>query len=231
MEDEEIPFLTRNVACSLLDVRERSIFIEADHARPWAKQVMLDNNGLLTDFNDRTYRELWDKGLMRICDRVSGIPGPDRRIFARDCRRLLNTREARVETLTIQPNNADWRPTPYLSFTNSPHALQKLADKRLHEGNRGAQFLVVVDPRSRLKKGLPILNFGAEARHYGIQLPPGTDYSFHDDHYLCLWEVTPEELVGCWRWDQLRTDPDWYTNVVCPALLQHQAGQREQVAF
>ncbi|KAJ5455615.1 uncharacterized protein N7458_003879 [Penicillium daleae] len=39
--------------------------------------------------------------------------------------------------------------------------------------------------------------------------------------YLCLWEVTPDEVVGHWDWEDLVDDPDWFGNVVMPAFVEH----------
>ncbi|CZS80311.1 unnamed protein product [Fusarium graminearum] len=39
-----------------------------------------------------------------------------------------------------------------------------------------------------------------------------------DSHYICLWEVRADEVVGHWSWDELSSKPNWYDDAVLPAL-------------
>ncbi|KAK4905603.1 hypothetical protein LTR49_025114 [Elasticomyces elasticus] len=55
--------------------------------------------------------------------------------------------------------------------------------------------------------------------HYQVKVPYGKDY--WRNHFLCLWEVTPAEVVGIWDWDDVRKSPNWYVDVVIPAINQH----------
>ncbi|KAK3614990.1 hypothetical protein LTR56_026879 [Elasticomyces elasticus] len=55
--------------------------------------------------------------------------------------------------------------------------------------------------------------------HYQVKVPYRKDY--WRNHFLCLWEVTPAEVVGIWDWDDLRKSPNLYGNVVVPAINQH----------
>nr|KMM71105.1 hypothetical protein CPAG_07412 [Coccidioides posadasii RMSCC 3488] len=41
------------------------------------------------------------------------------------------------------------------------------------------------------------------------------------DEYLCLWEITPEEVVQHWNWDELCENPRWYEDEIQPAFNQH----------
>jgi hypothetical protein len=97
-------------------------------------------------------------------------------------------------------------PTPFISFTTSPWALKDLADKRTV--NRGSQSLIVVDPKVRQEAGLPILDVLSEVTHYGIEDPYRKVYRYCKNHYVCLWEVSGEEVVGRWHWDELAQHPD-----------------------
>lgn len=54
---------------------------------------------------------------------------------------------------------------------------------------------------------------------YGIQSPYRADY--WDGHFLCLWEVTPEEVVGVWEWNDLRSKLNWYDEIIMPAVKNH----------
>ena len=83
-------------------------------------------------------------------------------------------------------------------------------------GINGSLWLI---PRVRFELGLPILRYSEEVAYYGIESRYTRDY-WHN-HYLCLWEVTPEEIVGIWYWNDLRQNPSWYENVIMPAAQQH----------
>lgn len=96
----------------------------------------------------------------------------------------LDTYGSRKDSLTIHINHKDWRPTPYISFTTSPMAVQEIADMR--RGRRGPQKLIVVDPNFRLQKGLPILDVAAEMRHYGIKDPYRKGGQYYGNHYVYL---------------------------------------------
>lgn len=111
-----------------------------------------------------------------------------------------------------------WSDTPYISFTNSPKSLQELADWRVTR-NRGDQKIVVVDPQARFQLGLPILSCSDEMAHYDIQSRYQRNY-WHN-HYLCLWEVTPQEVVDIWDWTDLRKESNWYEDIIKPALQVH----------
>ena len=54
---------------------------------------------------------------------------------------------------------------------------------------------------------------------YGIKNPYRED--FYSDHYLCLWEVTPDEVVGTWSWEELQKDRGWYENIIMSAFEMH----------
>lgn len=65
--------------------------------------------------------------------------------------------------------------------------------------------------------------------HYKIQDPYRRDY--WDGHYLCLWEVTPEEVVNVWSWDDLRSEPNWFEEIIMLAVeRQRENRERGRVA-
>lgn len=38
---------------------------------------------------------------------------------------------------------------------------------------------------------------------------------------ICLWEVTEEEFVGNWSWEELHRIDGWYVQVIFPAFERH----------
>ena len=114
---------------------------------------------------------------MRTSDAMSGShPNNDsRRMLARDARMRLDEEDTRRETLKKHADHTNRKDTPYISFTSSPQSLQELADWR-GTGNRGDQWIVVVDPRVRFELGLPILRYSEEIAYYGIEPRYTRDY-------------------------------------------------------
>ena len=96
-------------------------------------------------------------------------------------------------------------------------ALETLANSRSQRG-RDPQTLTVIDPEVRIRSGLPILDISSEMQYYGIEDPYGKSNLYYKDHFVCLWQVTAEEVVGSWEWDDLRTDLNWYENIIMPAF-------------
>lgn len=161
---------------------------------------------------------------MRTFDGVLGSqPCPESfRMLARSARMRLDTDWIRIKTLETHADHKERKDTPYISFTNCPQGLEELANFRRTRRARSFQRIVVIDPRVRIKLGLPILHCGTEMSHYQAKVPYGKDY--WQNQYLCLWEITPAEVVGVWVWDHLRRSPDWYRNIIMPAvnkLRQH----------
>ena len=154
-------------------------------------------------------------------------PDTQHRMLARTTRMALHTAKARRDTLETHADHRIWEDTPYISFTKYPAALQSLAESRMNR-NRGDQYIVVVDPRIRLEVGLPVLHYKEEMAYYKVQSRYGGDY--WDGHYLCLWEVTPEEVVGVWEWNYLRSELNWYERIIMPAVEEHREGQDRREA-
>jgi hypothetical protein len=78
---------------------------------------------------------------------------------------------------------------------------------------------VVIDPRTRIELGLPILHCGVEMDHYQVKAPYKRDY--WQNHYLYLWEVTPAEVVNIWEWDELQRSTNWSEDIIIPAVSRH----------
>jgi hypothetical protein len=161
----------------------------------------------------------FDFPLLRIWDSYSGSqPNTYNRMNSRSPDRPLNTIEARQTTLTTHINHEDWTPTPYISFTSSPAVIEDLAKWR--KAKRGTQTLTAINPNIRLGSGLPILDLDTEMEHYKISNPYGNRGKYSVDHYICLWQVTDEEIIGHWNWDKLVESGQWYQDIVKPAFQE-----------
>ncbi|UPK91146.1 hypothetical protein LCI18_002081 [Fusarium solani-melongenae] len=174
-----------------------------------------------------------DVPLLRTWDRMSGSQPDDAgHMFARNREQQLRTEDVRKETLQLHLNHRNWAvATPYISFQASEQRLRELANLRKARPSRETQTITVIDPEVRLRAGWPVLSVGEEMRFYEIQQDP---YRYpseeHNDHYVCLWRVEKEEIVGHWRWDDLSQDPDWYNTEILPAFqhFRQERRRREQ---
>lgn len=195
--------LTRTIVRNLL----QSPFQIEEDVHPWSSVFSADP----------------DKPLLRTWDEFSGSRpskiGRMSSMSSRSPRKRLDTAEARKEYLTIHADYGDWRRTPFISFTQSPHELQSIAAPRAR--NRGSQTITVLNPRIRVKNGLPILNMDTEMRYYQIRDPYRKSNAYYKNECICLWEVTKEEVVGHWAWDDLLESNDWYERVILPAFKGH----------
>ncbi|KAF7717832.1 Uncharacterized protein PECH_000078 [Penicillium ucsense] len=61
----------------------------------------------------------------------------------------------------------------------------------------------------------------SELKYYKVQDPCRGAYSYYKDEYLCLWEVTPDEVVAHWDWDVLIENDHWYEDDILPAFKEH----------
>ncbi|KAL4788503.1 hypothetical protein BJX76DRAFT_353256 [Aspergillus varians] len=163
-----------------------------------------------------------DTPFMRLWDGVSGSPLlKNDRMFARLRRQSLDTREDRVEYLKIHADYQRWEPTPFISFTDSEVTIEELANKRPKSQKRGPHTLTVINPNVRHHLGLPILQMKTELLHYRVPDPYGRGYALYKREYLCLYEVTPQEVVGKWDWDDLLHEKNWYQAIILPAFTEH----------
>jgi hypothetical protein len=157
--------------------------------------------------------------LMRTWDKYSGSIIKGSRMLSRAPDMPLDTEEARKSSLTTHLKHSDWgTEIPYISFTLSAEALEKLASER--ESKRGKQILTVIDPGTRSKYGLPALDVAAEMDYYSISDPYHQGNQYYINHFICLWEVTPDEVVGSWPWDELAGFENWYKDIVMPKFDQ-----------
>ncbi|KAL3468095.1 hypothetical protein BJX64DRAFT_246868 [Aspergillus heterothallicus] len=140
-------------------------------------------------------------------------------MLARLPRGRLDTSRARKTFLATHADHGIWEPTPFISFTQSPRELKENVNWR--KKKRGNQTITVVNPNVRIAKGLPVLNMVDEMRHYGVPDPYGRAKEYYKNHYICLWEVTEEEVVGNWEWDDLVKTDRWYEQVILPAFKEH----------
>lgn len=83
------------------------------------------------------------------------------------------------------------------------------------------QTITVLNLRIRVKNGLPILNMDAEMRYYEICDPYNKANEYYKSEYICLWEVTKEEVVGHWGQEDLLETDRWYEKVILPAFKRH----------
>ncbi|KAF1966035.1 hypothetical protein BU23DRAFT_560605 [Bimuria novae-zelandiae CBS 107.79] len=204
--DRDIPaVLTHQKVSKLLGANKFNPFIPFEEQRhPWSVNKS---------------QEL-DCPLLRIWDMNSGSqPNDDNCMLSRSPTRPLDTEQARRDTLAVHLNNGIWTPTPYISFSKSASAIEDLAKFRISKG-REVQNLTVINPAARYRNGLPILDVAAEMEHYCIPDPYGKGGKYYINHYVCLWEVTEEEIVGHYKWAELAKTTHWYNEVIIPAFLR-----------
>jgi hypothetical protein len=145
--------------------------------------------------------------LLRVWDKNSGShPDSSNRMLARLPRQRLGSRESRERSLATHADYQKWNPTPFISFTTSVSGLQIFLSRR-----KGASFprtLTVINPNVRIASGLPMLEMESELIYYEVPDPYQKAYSYYKDEHLCLWEITPEEIIGYIDWDLLIENAD-----------------------
>lgn len=199
------PVLDRDIALSLLRPPGHVIAAE-DLQHSWS------NN----DFPP------FEMPFLRIWDHYSGSqPDHEKRMMSRAPRQRLDTRTSRRISLTTHIDHKIWEPTPYISFTTSPATIEDMAYWRANRSRRGAQTLTVLDPNARIADGLPILDVRAEMNNYGIPDPYRRSDEYYIDHYVCVWEVTEQEIIGHWEWNDLVANKQWYHDIILPAFREH----------
>ncbi|KAF7137135.1 hypothetical protein CNMCM5793_007199 [Aspergillus hiratsukae] len=162
---------------------------------------------------------VFERPLLRTWDYFSGSrPEGTNRMLSRAPRQCLNTSGVRRKSLTTHADHKNWTATPFISFTTSKIALQELACLRR---KRGTQTITAINPNVRIAKGLPILDMMTEMNYYDILDPYGRSNAYYRDHYLCLWEVTSDEVIGHWEWSELVKNDHWYEEIVLPAFREH----------
>ena len=163
---------------------------------------------------------LFGEPFLRVWDRFSGSQPDDNGCMeSRSSRQRLDTRTSRKKSLAIHADYEIWKPTPYISFTTSAARIRRLVALRIER--RGPQTLSVINPNARIANQLPILDMRAEMNYYGIVDPYPRSFQYYTDEYLCLWEVTPQEIVGQWQWADLVRNDQWYNEIILPAFKEH----------
>ncbi|KAI1316093.1 hypothetical protein F5Y16DRAFT_393242 [Xylariaceae sp. FL0255] len=162
--------------------------------------------------------ERFQRPLLRIRDDYTGShPEENDCMMSRAPEMRLDDEESRQASLAGHLDYRNWTPSPYISFTTSKDRIETLTRMRAYR-NGGALTLTAIDPDTRLRNGLPILDVEAEMAHYGIEDPYGRNNEYYADEYLCLWQVTPAEIVGHWSWDELERVSNWYSDIIIPAF-------------
>ena len=145
--------LDDHTALSLLDPALKTSFPTEEQQHPW-------HINRFKTF-EMPFLRIWDR-----CSRSQ--PDKNKSMIARAPHQRLDTIESRNISLAKHLKHSNWTsPTPYISFTNSPAAIQDLMNMRAQR-NRGNQTLTAIDSNTRLRKGLPILDVAAEMNHYNI---------------------------------------------------------------
>lgn len=135
----------------------------------------------------------------------------------------LRTRASRVEALTNHSNWGNWGyPTPVVSATSSFDDAAIRA-RRQSSKNRGRVYLTVINPRARLRAGLPLLNAIDEMTTYGVPDPYMGGYGYYEHELLCPWIITEAEIVGTRPWDEIS---DHYSNG-CSAWRESLASMKQ----
>jgi hypothetical protein len=163
---------------------------------------------------------VFDRPFLRICDDYWGpILDETGRMLSGDPRGRLDTKNARTSSLAEHSYSGTW-PTPFISFIAPKVALQELLalGTSFTTEIRGALKIVAINPNTRIAKGLPILNFKDEIDYYHVS---GRYSESYTDHYLCLWEVAGDEVIGQWDWDELAKNDRWYEDIIMPAFKEH----------
>jgi hypothetical protein len=148
-------------------------------------------------------------------------------MYARAPNMPLRTSQARRSTLQTHIRNNRWEATPYISFTSSPEVLENFADFRSTRPYREDQTIVAIDPAVRLEAQRPVINYGDEIRYYNIEVPYRLSQEELNSHYICLWEVRADEIVGRWSWNELSSNPNWYEDVILPAFRNFREWRRQ----
>ncbi|KAI1387843.1 uncharacterized protein F4822DRAFT_444383 [Hypoxylon trugodes] len=163
--------------------------------------------------------------LLRVWNRNSGSrPEEDGRMIARDQNMCLGSSQSRRESLSIHVDHGNWsKGTPYISFTNSETRIEELIQKWSKKGRKDF-MLTAINPNIRIRKGLPILDVTAEMNRYEIEDPYGREGEYYKDEYVCLWQVTTDEIIGHWEWNELKYDLDWYQKIY-GAYIKHNTSE------
>jgi hypothetical protein len=204
----------------------------------WEKVSSYANSAIRTPENysshaDNALKHLWDKPLLLFYTNGDD-PSFFRhnqcsagRLLAGNVSAAMNTLDSRMHFLNEHLSGLPKR-LPFLTVCSSP---QRFANEiaRIPGRNGVTISVALIDPRARLRAGLPIRHYVTEAlryrtcRHEDLR-ELDEDFRLNKDQWLCLWEITPREIVYIWDLSELKSHQDWYETIVEPALRKHQDG-------
>jgi hypothetical protein len=175
---------------------------------------------------DRKAAYLWDKPLLFWYSySYPHQPRKGGRMFAGNPTVRLASFDLRAQSLYLHLRGSLTQ-SPYLQVCTNPEYVAKDITRYLTSGICSPR-VVLIDPRPRLRAGLPIIHYDSELGRYSTRMPADVSQlreraGISPDHYLCLWEITKEEIVHEWEWTDLSQSWHWYENTVEPALRKHQ---------
>jgi hypothetical protein len=65
--------------------------------------------------------------------------------------------------------------------------------------------------------------------HYGILDSYNEGSKYYISHYICLWEVTEEEIIGHYDWQELFKNTNWYEEVIMPAFRKSEGEKKSDL--
>jgi hypothetical protein len=134
-------------------------------------------------------------------------PDESNRMLARAPKSPLSTHECRKNA---PATHADWwiyKHTPFISFVSSKSSLKTFLGRRCGDWHKN---ITVINPNVRVARGIQVIKMESEMKYYGVNDPYENRYVYYKDEWICLWEVAPDEVVGCWKWEDLEKDRNWY---------------------
>ncbi|PWY65971.1 hypothetical protein BO70DRAFT_433225 [Aspergillus heteromorphus CBS 117.55] len=126
---------------------------------------------------------------------------------------LAQTRGSTGAAEPAHKNMFTWDGNPFIHCTSRPFEV------RCRVRDWSQKTVTVINPNVRRAVQLPTLSLGDELESRSLGRP-ASNYEFVGE-YLCLWEVTPDEIVGHWRATDLVGLHAWYTRAVMPAFREH----------
>ncbi|RDW93806.1 uncharacterized protein DSM5745_01128 [Aspergillus mulundensis] len=108
----------------------------------------------------------------------------------------------------------------------------KASDLMEHLIENARRVVSVINPNVSREMRRHVLDVEAQARHYNLD---GKATRKHDVYakyrgwYFYEENVTPDEIVGHWKWDDLAKNECWYEDVIMPAFKKHDEEYRARI--
>ncbi|EPE24917.1 hypothetical protein GLAREA_11498 [Glarea lozoyensis ATCC 20868] len=152
----------------------------------------------------------------------------------------LDTPERRSHHIANHADYANRKQTPFISFSSDHNEIfNKRApeSKRKQEKKKIASVtkLVMVNPKARIAKGLPLLSMMEQLEFYKITPKCGDPNIYGPDNwyrheYLAVFSVSPDEIAGTWCWEHVEkwitknrsSFRAWIEVVAAPVLKGHE---------